>query len=61
MPPELPVVSELAKCGQCGKKILLEQVLIGSNHTIKNIVTCWACLTPEQQERVKVTYRLKDE
>ena len=32
------------ECQQCGKKILVERVLIGSDHTSDVLVTCLDCL-----------------
>jgi hypothetical protein len=55
----LPQVGILTSC-KCGHVVLVEQVLVGSNHTISTSVFCWACLTPEQQEAAKIKYNLRE-
>ena len=59
--PEFPVVGKLACCHKCGRKILVERALIGVNHTLDVIATCWECLDEETQEKAKDTYKLKAE
>jgi len=56
---ELPVVGSLKECGTCGRKILIERGLIGTDHTVNNIVTCWECLDKEKQQKAIDYYKLK--
>ena len=55
---EFPVVGNLAECGKCGRKILVERALIGVNHTMSTIATCWECLKPETQKEAREIYQL---
>jgi len=54
--PPLPTTATLTSCSLCGKNILVEQILIGVNHTTKIIVTCWSCL--ENKDECKRAYEL---
>ena len=53
------VVGELLECKACQRKIVIERVLFGTNHTSKSIVYCWDCLPDEQKENYKKTYGWK--
>ncbi len=56
------VRGELGKCGKCGRKLLIEQCLIGIDHTLKIIsVVCWGCLDDKSKERAKEFYHIKVE
>lgn len=46
----------ILKCPKCHKVILIETINSGVNHVSMLIATCWICLTPEDQVRVKGIY-----
>lgn len=56
----LPVVGVLVKCSGCGRKILVEQGLIGISHTIFIKATCWQCLDSKTKEKAQKMYRLEE-
>lgn len=45
----LPVIARVCACTKCGRKIFVQQVLFGRNHTATIIVDC---LDEETRERV---------
>ena len=46
-------MSQVAECQKCKRRILVERVLFGINHTLEMVVTCWDCLSEEEKGRVK--------
>ena len=59
--PEFTAIGTLASCGRCNRKILIEQVTNGSNHTVTVMANCWECLTPEEKMKVQERYKLQSE
>lgn len=57
---DFPMRGKLVEC-KCGKKILVERALIGSDHCIGVNAVCWDCLTPDQQEKAKTKYNITNE
>jgi hypothetical protein len=53
-----PMVGKLVKC-KCGKLILVERGINGSDHCIGVNASCWDCLTPEQKEKAKNLYNIE--
>jgi len=49
----LSVMGHLCKCRKCGRKILVELVLIGVPHHDTPIVTCSECLVLDSEFRNK--------
>lgn len=45
------------KCSKCGRKILVEIVLIGTNHNADIIATCAECLKKESLPKEFVSER----
>jgi len=41
---EFPYVYHKLECPECGRKILVERFLVGTNHTIRVGVICAECL-----------------
>lgn len=39
----------VVECPKCKREILVERVLLGSDHTLRVIATCWTCLDQEQK------------
>lgn len=50
------VVGELCECGKCKRKIVIERILIGVNHTTKTIIYCWDCLSDEDRDNYIKAY-----
>ena len=50
------MIGQLEVCPKCGRKILVERALIGTNHTTLTLVTCWDCLTEEGRSKAIMTY-----
>lgn len=59
MREEFPVVGRIVECSKCKRKILVERILIGVNHTYTTVVTCWECLDLERQKWAAERYKLK--
>jgi hypothetical protein len=55
---ELPVYGQIVHCRTCGRRLLVERVLIGVNHTVETVVTCWDCLDKAAQEQARQRYQL---
>ena len=49
----------LVKCPKCGREILVERGLIGIDHTVEILVTCWKCLDEKMKQRAVNKYKLK--
>jgi hypothetical protein len=47
----LPMMGHLTACHRCGRKVLVELVLIGVPHHVKVLVTCGECLVLSEQIR----------
>lgn len=58
---EIEVVGRLVECSECGREILVERGLIGVNHTLEVIATCWDCLDGQARKRAIERYKLKEE
>lgn len=54
---QFPMIGVLAVC-KCGRKVLVEQAINGSHHTISTNVCCWDCLTTDQKEKAKELYKI---
>ncbi len=52
-------IGKLRACRICGRKMLVEDVLIGVTHTAETLVHCWDCLAPEIQDRATKMYALE--
>jgi len=48
---DLTVMGHLTACNKCGRKILVEMVLIGAQHHVGVSVTCGDCLVVPEQFR----------
>ncbi|MEW6606942.1 MAG: hypothetical protein AB1414_05740 [bacterium] len=59
--PKFPVVGRLVECNNCKRKILVEYGLIGVDHCLGVIATCWECLDKEIQNKAVDMYQLKIE
>jgi len=44
-------VGKLIICEKCGRKILIERALNGSNHTMSMWGYCWDCMPPDEQKK----------
>ncbi|MFX1298400.1 MAG: hypothetical protein ACFFD2_26540 [Promethearchaeota archaeon] len=51
-------IGRIAECRVCGRKVLVEQVLEDTDHTVQLTITCWECLTPAQREKAVRMYDL---
>ncbi|MBU1487439.1 hypothetical protein KKH56_05255 [bacterium] len=58
---EFPVVGRLVECGKCKRKILVEYALIGVDHCLGVVATCWGCLYKDVQNKAVEAYKLKIE
>jgi len=54
--PPLPTTATLTSCSLCKRKILIEQILIGVNHTTQIVANCWDCL--QTHDGCKKAYQL---
>jgi hypothetical protein len=45
-PGQPPVVGYLLRCPACGRKVLVEVALLGTNHNLSVSATCAECLPP---------------
>ena len=55
------VIGEIKNCGKCQRKILVERVMCGVNHTIGIIITCWDCLPSEAIDKARKLYNIGEE
>ncbi len=57
----LPMVGQVLTCREegCGRKILVESALSGTNHTAATYIKCWEHLNEAERQMVYVTYGLK--
>ena len=46
------------KCGKCERKIFVERVLIGVDHTANMAANCWDCLPRENKEKAFEMYSI---
>ena len=37
------IITDYCKCGYCGRKIIVQRVMIGVSHTMATCVTCGDC------------------
>jgi len=51
-----PVVGEIVECCKCGRRLLVERALNGTDHTLKISVTCCDCLDAGGLEKVRDFY-----
>lgn len=58
---KFPIVGQLLKCSGCGRKILIERTVNGSDHTIEITAICWNCLSEGPKEYARFQYQLKEE
>ena len=56
-----PVRGEVVRCSKCGRKVLIEQILVGIDHTSETMAVCWDCLDDQAKERAKELYHIKTE
>ena len=54
----LPTRGTLSTCRECGRFILVERGLVGSDHDAVILTTCWDCLSPAQQKMARDTYKI---
>lgn len=54
-----PDIGRIYKC-KCGRKILVERLLIGTNHTAATFVCCWDCISEENKKRAMKQYELEE-
>ena len=54
-------IGSVEKCGTCQREILVEQILIGTNHTAGILLTCWSCLKDEMKAKAETLYGLEKE
>ncbi len=55
-------VGRICICDKCKRRLLVEEVLAGSSHTIGMFVTCWECLDEKTKRKAKKMYpRIKIE
>jgi hypothetical protein len=52
------MTGKLWQCPHCLKYVLVERVLIGSEHTLNTFLACWDCMTPEKQDEARARYGL---
>ena len=57
-----PVMGYLVECREkgCGRKILVEEALAGTSHTVSVAVRCWEHLSEELKREVTAAYHLKN-
>ncbi len=57
----MKVVGDLIQCSvrSCKRKILVERVMVGTNHTSEIIVTCWSCLSEKGKKKSIGWYGIK--
>ena len=53
---QIPVHGHLVKCYTCGKSILVETALNGTDHNIAILATCWDCMTDEAKLKAQKMY-----
>lgn len=51
-----PIIAHVQSCPACKRKILIEQAINGSNHTVGMNAVCVSCLTEAEIEEVKKHY-----
>lgn len=51
-------IGQIYEC-KCGRKVLVERVLVGTDHTARIFVACWDCLSKENKERAIKQYELE--
>lgn len=57
---KLPTIGRILKCEKCHRQILVEDMLIGTNHTVATVVTCWDCLTDWEKTRAREEYKISE-
>lgn len=57
----MEVIGQIKSCGKCSRRILVERVMCGINHTLGTIITCWDCLAKNKQIKAKELYKLGGE
>lgn len=58
---QYPDVGVICVCGYCGRKILVERLLCGTNHTIFTSACCWDCAAEKDKEQAVKRYGIKEE
>ena len=53
----MPIATYYTKCGICGKKILVQILLMGTNHNACVSTTCGSCL---KENGINAQYKKKD-
>jgi hypothetical protein len=56
---QLPIEGKLLARAFCGHKILVEDSLIGVNHSVATTATCWDCLSDEKKQEAITRYAIK--
>ena len=51
-----PIAGEIVECRKCGRRLLVERVLMGTDHTMAIHIICWDCLDDGGEEKVKEFY-----
>jgi hypothetical protein len=51
----------LEKCHICGRKILVERSVNGTDHTLAAIVNCWDCLPERAKAQAREMYKIDGE
>jgi len=51
-----PITGEIVECRKCGRRLLVERVLMGTDHTLSLNIICWDCLDIGGEEKVREFY-----
>lgn len=58
-----PLMGYMLSCSKCGRKILVETALCGTNHNIGVFATCAECLSPDgkfQEDHPEVVKKIEE-
>lgn len=51
-------IGQIIKCEVCGRKFLVERIMVGVNHTAEILVTCLECLDDKAKVKTKELYNI---
>ena len=55
----LPMRGVIKQCSACKRQILVERVLIGTDHDMEIVTTCWECMSEENKQKAIEAYKLE--
>ena len=56
----IPTTAKLLECAICGRRILVEQNMVGASHNSVTFATCWSCLSDEAKQGCTKRYGVKE-